>query len=263
MPLRRLRNLYEKRRMMLQQLIHNNPRLEKTRKNEINGAVAEIDALMKTIDTLREQEIEENRLLEVKSASSVLDNIPIVRHINDKIKLRFENSATKKSLIDAFNKKCALRTRYELFGNIARREGYEHIAQIFLDTANNEREQAKIILEFMRDDNDTAHNLRDSADLERKNHEYYYAQYEKISGAEKYTHIVEFFKELSQIESEHEKRFLRLLKNVNEKKIFKRETIVKWRCKNCGYTIEAKEAPVKCKVCRSARAHFELHQENY
>jgi rubrerythrin len=237
--------------------------MDKTRRNEIGGAIAEIDALIKTIDTLRTQEIEENRLLEVKSTSTYLDHIPMVQHFNEKVKLKFDSSATKKGLIDAFNKKCASRTRYELFGQIARSEGYEHIAQIFLETADNEREQARIIMEYMKEDKDTAHNLRDAADLERKNHEYYYAQYEKIAGEERYAHIVEFFKELSQIEAEHEKRFLKLLKNFNEKKVFKKDVTVRWKCKSCGYIAEGKEAPMKCKVCRASRAYFELHSENY
>jgi rubrerythrin len=263
MPLRKLKNIYEKRRSTLKNLLDTNPKLDKSRKSEITGAIAEIDALAKTIDTLREQEIEEGRLLEVKATSSFLDNIPLVQNFNDKVKLKFDNSATKQGLVDAFNKKCASRTKYELFGQIARGEGYEHIAQIFFETASNEREQARIILEFMKEDKDTAHNLRNSADLERKNHEYYYAQYEKIAGDEKYPYIVEFFKELSQIEAEHEKRFLKLLKTFNEKKVFRRETVVRWKCKNCGYIFEGKEAPQKCKVCRQGRAYFELNQENY
>ena len=133
MPLRRLRDIYEKRQGTLKQLLANNPRIDKGRKNEIKGAIGEIDALIKTIDTLREQEIEENRLLEVKATSTFLDNIPIVQSINDKIKHRFDNSSTKRSLMDAFNKKCASRTKYELYGQFAREEGYEHIANIFFE----------------------------------------------------------------------------------------------------------------------------------
>jgi len=263
MPLRRLRDIYEKRRSTLRNLLENTSKIDKMRRNEITGAIGEIDALIKTIDTLREQEIEENRLLEIKGTSTYLDNIPIVQRFNEKVKVRFDNSATKKSLIDAFNKKCASRTKYELFGNIARGEGYENIAQIFFETADNEREQARIILEYMKENKDTAHNLRDAAELERKNHAYYYAQYEKVAGIEKYDHIVEFFKELSSIEAEHEKRFLKLLKNFNEKTVFRKDMIVKWKCKNCGYVLEGKEAPQKCKVCKASRAHFELHTESY
>ena len=165
--------------------------------------------------------------------------------------------------MDAFNKKCASRTKYELYGQFAREEGYEHIANIFFETADNEREQARIILEFLKEDKNIAHNLREAADLERKNHEYYYAQYEKIGGDEKYEQIVDFFKGLSEIEIEHEKRFLKLLKNFNEKKVFRKDLAVKWKCKNCGYIFEGKEAPAKCKVCKASRAFFEMHHENY
>ena len=263
MVLRRLRDIYEKRKATLTHLLNTSPKLDKERRKEISVAITEIETLIKTIDTLREEEIEENRLLEVKATSTYLDKIPFVREINDKVNMRFDVSNTKKNLLAAFTMKCASRTKYELYGQMAQADGYEHIAQIFFDTANNEREQAMIILEYMKGDKDTSRNLRDAAETERKNHEYYYGTYEKVANEEKYSHIVEFFKELSHAEAEHEKRFLKLLKNFYEKKIFKRETIVRWRCKNCGYVAEAKEAPLKCKVCKQSRAHFEIYSENY
>jgi len=261
MPLRRLKDIYEKRRSTLKSALNQNSGLSTDRKAEMNGAIAEIDALIKTIDTLRQQEIEDNRLLEVKGRSSVLDHIPVVNKFQDKTKSKYENSGTRHSLNEAFIKKCEARTKYELFANIAKDEGYDHIAQIFLDTANNEREQARIILEYMREVKDTVSNLRDSADSERTYHEYYYTHYEKIAAEEKYPTVVEFFKELAQIDAEHEKRFLKLLKSFNENKLFKKDIIVKWRCKDCGYIIEAHEAPNKCKVCKAHKGKFEVYHE--
>jgi len=261
MPLRRLKDIYDKRRATLKNILQQNSSLSIDRKAEINGAIGEIDALIKTIDTLRQQEIEDNRLLEVKGRSTVLDNIPVVSKFTNKAKSNFENSGTKHSLNEAFIKKCEARTKYELFGNIAKEEGYEHVAQIFYETANNEREQARIILEFMRESKDTLNNLRDSADIERKHHDYYYTHYEKIATEEKYSAIAEFFKELAQIDTEHEKRFLKLLKSFNENKIFKKDIIVKWRCKECGYILEAHEAPSKCKVCKAPKGKFEVYHE--
>jgi rubrerythrin len=262
MPLRRLKDIYDKRKTTLKSVLQQNKDLDKDRKAEITGAISEIDALIKTIDTLRQQEIEDNRLLEVKGRPNALEQIPVVNKFKSS-KSKFEDSGTKHSLNEAFIKKCEARTRYELFGNIAKEEGYDNIANIFFDIANNASEQARIILEYMRENRSTADNLRDAADNERKHHDYYLTHYEKIALDEKYPIIADFFKELAQIDSEHEKRLLKLLKNFNENKIFKKEIIVKWRCKKCGYTIEAHDAPSKCKVCKSPREKFEIYNEMY
>jgi rubrerythrin len=261
LPLRRLKDIYEKRSSTLKNLLAQGKNLDKDRKAEINGAITEIEALIKTIDNLRQQEIEDNRLLEIKGRSTMIDNIPIVNKIGNNKKNKFENSATKQSLNQAFIKKCESRTKYELFANIAKEEGYHHISQIFSETANNEKEQARIILEYMQESKNTEDNLRDAADSERKYHDNYYTQYEKIATDEKYSHIIEFFKELGQIDAEHEKRFLKLLKSFKEHKIFRKDIIVKWRCKTCGYMIEAHDAPQKCKVCKSPKGKFEVHNE--
>lgn len=193
----------------------------------------------------------------------MIDNIPIVNKIGNNKKDKFENSATKHSLTEAFVKKCESRTKYELFGNIAKDEGYHHMAQIFFETANNEREQARIIMEYMQENKNTEDNLRDAADSERRYHDYYYSNYEKIATEEKYPHIIDFFKELAQIDAEHEKRFLKLLKSFKEKKIFRKDMIVKWRCKDCGYILEGHDAPVKCKICKAPKGKFVVYQEMY
>jgi len=260
MPLRRLKDIYDKRKTTLRSALEQGD-IDRDRRAEINGAIAEIDALIKTIDTLRQQEIEDNRLLEVKGRSSVLDSIPIVNRFNDKSKNKFENSGTKHNLNEAFLKKCEARTKYELFGAIAKEEGFEHIAHIFFETAINEREQARIIIEYMRENKDTVNNLKDAADAERKYHDYYYTNYEKIATEEKYPVIGDFFKELAQIDAEHEKRFLKLIKSFNENKVFKKDIIVKWRCKDCGYILEGHEAPNKCKVCKAHKGKFEVYHE--
>lgn len=260
MPLRRLKDIYEKRKTTLRSALEQSD-IDKDRRAEINGAISEIDALIKTIDKLRQQEIEDNRLLEVKGRSSVLDYIPVVNRFNDITKTKFENSGTKHNLNEAFLKKCEARTKYELFGTIAKEEGFEHVAQIFFETAINEREQARIILEYMRENKDTVNNLKDAADTERKYHDYYYTSYENIATEEKYPIIVDFFKELAQIDAEHEKRFLKLIKSFNENKVFKKDIIVKWRCKDCGYILEAHEAPNKCKVCKAHKGKFEVYHE--
>jgi len=261
MPLRRLKDIYEKRRSTLKNALEQNTDLSSDRKAELNGAIAEIDALTKTIDTLRQQEIEDNKLLEVKGRSTILDHIPIVNKLGDKTKNKFEESGTRHSLNEAFIKKCEANTRYELFAKIASEEGFEQIAHIFSETAKNEREQARIILEYMREIKETMDNIRDSADMERSYHNYYYTHYEKIATEEKYPAVAEFFKELAQIDSEHEKRFLKLLKNFNENKIFRKDIIVKWRCKDCGYIVEAHEAPAKCRICRASKGKFEVYTE--
>ncbi len=262
MPLRRLKDIYEKRKSTLKSALEHRD-LDKERKAQMNGAIAEIDALIKTIDTLRQQEIEDNRLLDIKGGnkSNMLSNIPLIGKFNDKSKNRFDISATKQCLNEAFLKKCEARTKYEIFGNIAKEEGYDNVAQIFYETAANEREQARIILEFMKEDKDTIQNLKTAADMESKNHEQYYTNYEKISAEEKYPLMTEFFKELAQIDTEHDKRFLKLIKSFNDSKVFRKDIIVKWRCKECGYTIEAHEVPKVCKVCKAHKGKFEICHE--
>jgi rubrerythrin len=261
MPLRRLKDIYEKRKSTLQNLTTQNTNLDDSRKSEINGAIGEIDALIKTIDTLRQQEIEDNRLLEVKGRSTMVDNIPVVKKFADKSRTKFENSGTKHSLNEAFIKKCVARTKYEIFAINAKSEGYENVANILSETAFNEREQARIMLEFMKENNDTLSNLREAADIERMNHNYYYTHYEKVASEEKYPLIVDFFKDLAQIDAEHEKRFLKLLKNFKDDKVFKKDIIVKWRCKECGFIFEGHDAPAKCKVCKANKSKFEIYYE--
>ncbi|MGV8140805.1 MAG: rubrerythrin family protein [Candidatus Woesearchaeota archaeon] len=261
MPLRRLKDIYEKRKQTLKDALKQNRELDKDRRIEMNGAIAEIDALIKTIDTLRQQEIEDNRLLEIKGRPGVLDSIPIVRKLSDKTKNKFEDSETKQALNEAFIKKCETRTRYDIYGNIAKEEGFNHIAQIFHEIANNEKEQARIILEYMHEIKNTSGNIRDAADSERKYHDYHYPNYEKTATEEKYPILIDFFKELAHIDMEHEKKFLRLLKNFHDNKIFKKDIIVKWCCKDCGYVVEAHEAPSKCKVCRAPKGKFEIYHE--
>jgi rubrerythrin len=260
MPLRRLKDIYEKRKQTLKDALKQNRGLDKDRKTEIIGAIAEIEALIKTIDTLRQQEIEDNRLLEIKGRPSVLGSIPMMKGFSDN-KNKFNVSGTKQVLSEAFIKKCEARTRYEIYGDIAREEGFEHVAQIFHETAYNQKEQSRIILEYMREMKDTIGNLRDAADSEKKNHDYYYAGYEKIATEEKYPIIVEFFRELTHVDAEHEKKFLKLLKNFHENRVFKKDTLVKWRCKKCGYVIEAHEAPSKCKICKALKGKFEMYNE--
>jgi len=113
----------------------------------------------------------------------------------------------------------------------------------------------------MNENKDTMQNLRIAADSERMNHEYYYAHYEKVAAEEKYPVIIEFFKDLAQIDVEHEKKFLKLLKNFNENKVFRKDIIVKWRCKKCGYIVESHDAPKKCKFCKAERGKFEVHHD--
>ncbi|HYD03453.1 MAG TPA: rubrerythrin family protein [Alphaproteobacteria bacterium] len=262
MPLRRLKDIYEKRKSTLKNLLENNKTMDKDRRAELVGAITEIETLVKTIETLREQEIEDNRLLEVRGkGSTVLDSIPVINKFNQNTKNKFEDSGTKHSLNEAFMKKCESSTRYHLYGEIAKSEGYDNVAHIFLETARNELEQAQIILEYMKESTSTIDNLKRAADAERSHHNYYFTRYEKIASDEKYPQIVEFFKDLAQIDVEHEKRFLKLIKNFNENKVFKKDIVVKWRCKSCGYIVEGHEAPSKCKVCKKPRGKFEIHYD--
>jgi rubrerythrin len=265
MPLRQLKNMYEKRKNTLTDLLHKDTRLDRSRKDQIMGAIAEIDTLLKAIDKLRDQEIEDNRRLEILSLDiKKLNplNIPVIKKISDKIKIKFEQSKTKHNLMHLFIRKCETTTKYALFAKYAKQEGYEHVSKLFSEFSDQEREHAKAIHKFLNLDRSTPENIKESAGMEQLFHNKLYIEYEETAKHESFSEIAEFFKELSDIEAEHEKTMLKLLKNFHDKRLFKHDQTVRWKCKNCGYIIESKEAPRKCKICHATQGHFSVVHEN-
>lgn len=258
MPLRQLKSVYEKRRQTLNDLIKNK-NIKHDMKEQITGAISEINSFLKTIDTLREQEIQDDRKLDAKTNLNLSKGV--FKSINDKLTSRFDNSQTRKNLILLFLKKCETTVRYEFYSKLAKNEGYESIAHVFREFSEHEKEHAKILFKYLNWNGKIWNNIIESADIEKQFHSRLYDEFEDTAMKEKFKEISEFIKELSEIDAEHEKKFLKLMRIVHENKIFTAESVVRWKCRNCGFLIDAKEAPQKCKVCKQSQAFFEIHKE--
>jgi rubrerythrin len=258
MPLRQLKSLYEKRQQTLTALLKDR-KITPIRREQIHGALSEIDSFLKAIDTFRDQEIQDNRKLDAKTSIDVSKSI--FKSIHDKVKSRFDSSETRKNLVLLFLKKTETTVRYEFYSKLAKNEGYESIAHVFREFSDNEKEHAKILFKYLGWDNKTKLNIMEAADIERQCHTKMYDEFEDTAMKERFKEIAEFIKELSEIEAEHEKKFLRLMKIMHDNRVFTADMIVRWKCRNCGYVSDAKEAPKKCKVCKKTQAFFEIHKE--
>jgi rubrerythrin len=259
MPLRQLKSLYENRKHTLTETLRSDKKLTVARREQMNGAIAEIDGLLKAIETLREQEIYDNQKLDAKTSLNL--NKGLFNRINERLQTRFDNSETKKNLMLLFLKKSETTARYELYSKIAKTEGYESIGHLFREFAENEREHSKIIFKHLHWDRKTKENILESADIERQCHDKMYKEFEDTARKEKFNEIAEFIKELSEIDAEHEKKLLKMLKIMHDNKLFNSENVVRWKCRNCGHMSDGKEAPKKCKVCKKTQAFFEIHKE--
>jgi rubrerythrin len=258
MPLRQLKSLYEKRRQTLQEA-SNSRKLGHERKEQVIGALGEIDSFIKTIDTLREQEITDNQKINARLSLDLGHSI--FKGINEKFQSRFDKSETRKNLVLLFLKKCETNMRYDFYSKLAKKEGYEVIAHTFAEFSSQEKEHAQLIFKYLHWDRKTKENLLESADIERQCHTKLYDEFEDTAFKEKFKEIGEFIRELSDIEAEHEKQFIKVLKILQDNKIFLSDIISKWKCRNCGYVTETKMAPKKCKVCKKDQAFFEVWKE--
>ncbi|PIP11893.1 MAG: rubrerythrin family protein [bacterium (Candidatus Stahlbacteria) CG08_land_8_20_14_0_20_40_26] len=187
-----------------------------------------------------------------------------------------KGTKTEKNLLTAFAGESQARNRYTYFASQARKEGYEQIAGIFLETADNEKEHAKRLFKFLEGGEveiaasypagvigNTKENLISSAGGENFEHTKMYPGFAKVAEEEGFPEIANVFRAIVVAEKQHEKRYLALLENLEKGKVFKRERVVRWRCRNCGYIHEGTEAPEKCPACAHPRAYFELLGENY
>ncbi len=187
-----------------------------------------------------------------------------------------KGSRTEKNLLAAFAGESQARNRYTYFASAARDEGYQQIMAIFLETAENEKEHAKREFEFLKGGEaektasfpagvigTTTENLKAAAAGEKHERTTMYPEFAKIAKEEGFDEIASVFTEIGEVEEEHEKRYLALLKNVEAGTVFKRGTVVKWRCRNCGYVHKGKEAPDVCPACAHEQAYYEVMAENY
>ena len=177
--------------------------------------------------------------------------------------MELKGSKTEQNLLAAFAGESQARNKYTYFAAVAKEEGFEQIAGIFLETAENEREHAKKEFDFLKGIGDTNANLKAAAEGENYEHTQMYPGFERVAREEGFSEIADFFKEVAEVEEEHEKRYIALLKNLEGGKVFKKDKVVRWKCRNCGYVHEGTEAPEKCPACGFPQSYYELMAENY
>ncbi|WP_050697209.1 rubrerythrin [Anaeromassilibacillus senegalensis] len=176
-----------------------------------------------------------------------------------------KGTKTEANLQTAFAGESQARNKYTYYASKARKDGYVQIANLFEETANNEKEHAKIWFKLLHDGEiaDTATNLKDAAAGENYEWTDMYAQFAEDARAEGFTRIAALFEMVGKIEKEHEARYLNLLKNVEEGLVFSREGDAIWQCSNCGHIVVGKKAPEVCPVCAHPQSYFQLLAKNY
>ena len=176
-----------------------------------------------------------------------------------------KGSKTEKNLQEAFAGESMARNKYTYYASQARKDGYEQIAKIFEETANNEKEHAKIWFKLLHGDAvpATAENLLDAAQGENYEWTDMYARFAQEAREEGFTKIAALFDMVGKIEKEHEERYRKLLANVEGQLVFSREGDCIWECANCGHVVIGKKAPEMCPVCKHPKAFFQIKAENY
>jgi rubrerythrin len=187
-----------------------------------------------------------------------------------------KGTQTEKNLLAAFAGESQARNRYTYFASAARKEGFEQIANIFTETAENEKEHAKVFFKYLEGGDteivaaypagmikDTQSNLEAAAAGENLEWTAIYADFSKIARDEGFPEVARSFEQISRVEKFHESRYRRLINNVANGEVFKKKSTVKWHCTNCGYIYEGAEAPRECPACRHPQAYYEVLAENF
>jgi len=192
------------------------------------------------------------------------------------MELSIKGSETEANLLKAFAGESQARNRYTYFASVAKNEGYEQISAIFLETADNEKEHAKVFFKHLQGGDreiiasypagkigTTQENLVAAADGEKMEHSVLYPEFEKVARKEGFNEIADSFKEIAEVEEKHEARYRKLHSNLKNKQVFKRDKAVKWKCRNCGYVHEGVEPPNICPACKHPQSYYEIMVENY
>ncbi len=187
-----------------------------------------------------------------------------------------KGSKTEKNLLAAFAGESQARNRYTYFASAARKEGLEQIANIFTETAENEKEHAKVFFKYLEGGDveitasypagairDTKTNLEEAAAGENMEWTAIYQDFSKTARDEGFAEVARSFEQIAKVERFHESRYRKLINNIANSEVFKKKTAVKWHCINCGYIIEGAEAPKECPACKHPQAFFEVLAENY
>lgn len=191
--------------------------------------------------------------------------------------MKLKGSKTEKNLLTAFAGESQARNRYTYFASKAKKEGYEQISAIFQETADNEKEHAKRFFKFLEGGmveinaafpagvlgGTTAENLKAAAEGENEEHTKLYPEAADIAEKEGFKEVAAVFRFIASVEKHHEARYLALLKNIKDGKVFKKDKAVEWKCRNCGYIHKGDSAPAKCPSCDHEQAYFELSCDNF
>ena len=176
---------------------------------------------------------------------------------------KYAGTKTEKNLWEAFAGESMARNKYTYFASVAKKAGYEQIAEIFSKTADNEKEHAKLWFKLLEGIGTTAENLKSAAEGENYEWTDMYATMAKEAKEEGFDHIAFLFEQVAKIEKEHEERYLKLLANEEGGLVFSRDGDMIWQCNNCGHIVVGKQAPEMCPVCAHPQAYFQIKAENY
>lgn len=184
--------------------------------------------------------------------------------LSEETKANLKGSETEKNLKNAFIGESQAHTKYRVFSDVAKEEEYEQIAEIFEETAHNEKEHAEVWYKLLHDGlSDTLANLKDAISGETHEYTSMYPDYAKIAKEEGFNDIAKLFEQAAKIERSHQIRYTELAKNIEEDKVFKKDQAVVWECRNCGNRVYGKEAPERCPFCGYPQGFFELPCHNY
>ena len=176
---------------------------------------------------------------------------------------KYSGTQTEKNLLAAFAGESQARNKYTYFASTAKKEGFEQIAAIFEETANNEKEHAKLWFKELDGIGDTAQNLGAAADGENYELTDMYEGFAKTAEQEGFPVLAARFRMVAAIEKTHEERYRALLKNIETAKVFEKSEVKVWECRNCGHIVVGTKAPQICPVCQHPQAYFEVHKDNY
>lgn len=186
-----------------------------------------------------------------------------------------QGSETEKNLMAAFAGESQARNRYTYYSSIAKKEGFVQISKIFIETAENEKEHAKIFLKYLENEpvvitakfitgmGNTKENLKYAIQGEQEENSNLYPYFAEVADSEGFPDIGESFRQIAKVEKQHQIRYENLLKNLEEDKVFKKDDEIEWICSNCGYHYKGKEAPLKCPACKHPQEFFEVWCKNY
>ena len=177
--------------------------------------------------------------------------------------MELKGSKTEKNLMEAFAGESQARNKYTYFASVAKKEGYQQISAIFEETANNEKEHAKLWFKALGELGNTAQNLAKAAEGENYEWTDMYDRFAKEAEEEGFIDLAFKFREVAKIERAHEERYRALLKNIEMQQVFEKAEETMWECRNCGHLVMGKKAPEVCPVCAHPQSYFEVRKENY